>query len=51
LDVVVPVNSSAVVSVPLFGGRPSATSGAKLLTVQGGIARYSVGSGRWSFTG
>jgi alpha-L-rhamnosidase len=54
LDVEVPVNSSATVSVPLFGEgsgrwRASATAGATFVGIQGDRAIYRVGSGRWSF--
>ncbi|PWR14619.1 hypothetical protein DKT69_15250 [Micromonospora sicca] len=54
LDVEVPVNSSATVSVPLFGEgsarwRASATAGATFVGIEGDRALYRVGSGRWSF--
>ncbi|SEF54280.1 alpha-L-rhamnosidase [Actinacidiphila yanglinensis] len=53
LDVAIPVNSTATVSVPLLGhpaGSLHPVHGAKLLTVANGVARYAVGSGDWHFT-
>jgi alpha-L-rhamnosidase len=54
LTVEVPVNSTATVSVPLFGEgaqhwRPSATAGAAFVGISGDRAVYRVGSGTWSF--
>jgi alpha-L-rhamnosidase len=54
LTVDTPVNTTATVSVPLFGEdaagrRPCATAGAKLVGIHGGRAVYRVGSGTWWF--
>jgi hypothetical protein len=48
LDVTVPVNATATVSVPLFAGAARAP-GATLLRTEGGRAVYAVGSGKWHF--
>ena len=53
LDVTVPVNATATVSVPLFGAAArhlSVQRGARLLRVSNGTAQYAVGSGHWRFT-
>jgi alpha-L-rhamnosidase len=51
LRVTVPVNATAMVSVPLFGAPAArAAHGATLLKVSNGVAEYSVGSGNWSFS-
>ncbi|WP_433187630.1 family 78 glycoside hydrolase catalytic domain [Actinoallomurus sp. CA-150999] len=52
LDVTIPVNAAATVSVPLFGrGQNSVTADhARLLRVEGATAIYAVGSGHWHFT-
>ena len=53
LAVTVPVNSTATVSVPLFGYGESSVSAdphATLLRVEGDAAVYAVGSGHWHFT-
>jgi alpha-L-rhamnosidase len=51
LDVTVPVNATATVSVPLFGADPRAVhTGATLLGVHNGVAEYAVGSGHWHFS-
>jgi alpha-L-rhamnosidase len=51
LSVTVPVNATAVVSVPLLGARAAhADHGATLLKVGNGVAEYAVGSGNWSFS-
>jgi hypothetical protein len=53
LDVSVPVNATATVSVPLFGHRGDgvrADRGARLERVANGVAVYAVGSGNWQFT-
>ena len=50
LDVKVPVNTTATVSVPLVGRHaPHGPKGARLLRVQDDRAVYAVGSGRWRF--
>ncbi|HWO65963.1 MAG TPA: family 78 glycoside hydrolase catalytic domain [Umezawaea sp.] len=50
LTVTVPVNTTATVVVPLQGDhRIRATTGAEPVGVDGGTARYEVGSGRWTF--
>ncbi|WP_328318874.1 family 78 glycoside hydrolase catalytic domain [Streptomyces sp. NBC_00388] len=52
LDVTVPVGSTATVVVPHSGSRGAhAPEGAKLRRDEGGRAAYTVGSGRWHFTG
>jgi alpha-L-rhamnosidase len=51
LSVTIPVNATAVVSVPLLGATAArAAHGATLLKVSNGIAEYTVGSGNWSFS-
>jgi len=52
LDVTIPVNATAVVSMPLFGhGSNSVTADhhATLLRIEGDTAMYAVGSGQWQF--
>ncbi|MCS7475790.1 glycoside hydrolase family 78 protein [Umezawaea endophytica] len=50
LTVTVPVTSTAVVEVPLRGGRQvRATTGAELVRVDGTTAHYEVGAGTWTF--
>lgn len=51
LDVTIPVNATATVSVPLVGHQlPHANGGARLLAIGNGTAEYAVGSGTWHFT-
>ena len=53
LDVTIPVNATATLSVPLFGhGKNSVTAAhsAALQHVEAGTAIYAVGSGHWHFT-
>jgi alpha-L-rhamnosidase len=51
LDVTIPVNATATVSVPLVEGKHvTTTRGATLLRVANGAAVYAVGSGRWHFS-
>jgi alpha-L-rhamnosidase len=53
LDVTVPVNTTATVSVPLFGGSANATRatpGATFTRIENGCAEYRIGSGHWRFT-
>lgn len=53
LDVTVPVNTTATVSVPLFGGSAKtirATPGATFTRIENGCAEYRIGSGHWRFT-
>jgi alpha-L-rhamnosidase len=50
LNVEVPVNTTATVSVPTHdGARPVATPGARFLRMDGDRAVYQVGSGSWRF--
>jgi alpha-L-rhamnosidase len=52
LTATVPVNASATVAVPLFGGPASrihADHGATLVRIVGDTAIYAVGSGAWQF--
>jgi alpha-L-rhamnosidase len=50
LDVEVPVNTTATVSVPTRdGGRPTATAGAEFLRVEDDRTLYRLGSGSWRF--
>jgi alpha-L-rhamnosidase len=52
LDVTIPVNAVAMVSVPLFGAGDRHVvhpPGATALRVEGGRAFYAVGSGHWHF--
>ncbi|MEU0559616.1 family 78 glycoside hydrolase catalytic domain [Dactylosporangium sp. NPDC006015] len=50
MDVTVPVGSAATVHVPNFG-RGTTTGGGTVVTTTGAETVYSVGSGRWQFTG
>jgi hypothetical protein len=53
LDVTIPVNATAVVSVPLFGQDQNSVTAdhhATLLHIDGEAATYAVGSGHWHFT-
>lgn len=53
LDVRIPVNATATVSVPLFGQGENSVTAAHPATsahVEGDVARYTVGSGHWHFT-
>jgi alpha-L-rhamnosidase len=53
LQVTVPANATATVSVPLFSRDRRAVHadrGATLVRVQNGVVVYSVGSGNWTFT-
>lgn len=52
LSVVIPVNASGTVHVPLSGAPADgvrATAGAEFLRVEDGAAVYAVGSGHWDF--
>lgn len=51
VDVDVPVNTTATVSVPVGRHARPGPDGARLLRVQDGRAVYEVGSGHWRFTG
>ena len=53
LDVTIPANASATVSVPLFGHDKTAVTAdhrATLLRIEADTATYAVGSGHWQFT-
>lgn len=51
LDVTIPVNATATISVPLLGhDAPHASGDATLLSIRNGTAEYAVGSGTWHFT-